>query len=281
MHTYGNIRAAIHGKAELLQTLGLSRDPVETVVLNLEYDSGNDDTGELDYLEQLVRKHPELEIAVIAQFGHDTGDPSGKEWCALFSPAGEKVLWGQKHFDGALPRVNPTAMSIVDHLGQTHTFTAASFAQKLAWGPNEGRAAEYETIMKAAMQTYTELSAPEGIGLYVKRTPEGVWSVAVEPADAMEDDASEDDWEEGDEWDEFPELDWGKLLPAVSIHRQEQNRRAFFLDDEGNEYFTCLDWALHFTRSDWGFPEDADWIPFDLEIEPAEDGEWDEEGWDE
>lgn len=39
-----------------------------------------------------------------------------------------------------------------------------------------------------------------------------------------------------------------------------------FLDEEGNEYFPGWDWNFSAARKDWRFPDEADWIPFNLNV---------------
>lgn len=108
----------------------------------------------------------------------------------------------------------------------------------------------------------SDLSIPErpGIQFHTRRTPDGIWELV----------------ENAEDTPEFFELyllgfydqqDWeglaGVIFPDLELRLAGPGHH--FLDGEGNEYFPGWDWELSASRADWGFPEDADWIPYDLD----------------
>ena len=147
MHYFGELELAVHGKAETLQNIPFeeiteaalearqkawnypgdvehnleeflhkmksevkrvlqdpSEDGIEVFYLQTEFDGA---PIEMDCLELLMRRYPELEAAVVANVEFDTADPSGTEWFTFYSPAGSEQLSGSLPLTGLGSRCGP------------------------------------------------------------------------------------------------------------------------------------------------------------------------------
>lgn len=210
---------------------------------------------EMDFLEAIARACPDLEIAVIACVEYTDGGP---EWNAYYSPAGSNTLLGQDGpFEYFGNQVTPGALSITDVQGNTHRFTVEKLARELAQGTEEPFAEEDYVCM---LNSDLSISDFPGIQFHIRHAPQGVWSVIAN----SEEEPEKFGYDllglyEAEEW----EVLLGMIFPDVDLRIEAPGYH--FLDEEGNEYFLGWDWEFSASRADWGFPEDADWIPFDLE----------------
>lgn len=285
MHYIGNLQAAIYGNVQALkavpfsaigekaaglaerlqgqaEALDVAENTAETLIAKAVFDGK---PPEMDFLNAVAKAAPELEIAVIACVEYDTADPSGPEWYAYYSPAGKNTLWGtETPFDGfAVGRVVPTLLSVTDAQGKTHSFTAETLAKELARNQEDGVFGEED--LAYMLGSCLSVGDYPGIRFHIRKTPEDGWELLS----TEEEDEDLSDYtvielielDDCEDWDALAEA----IFPDAELQVQTERGR-HFLDGDGNEYFPGWDWEISATREDWGFPEAADWIPFNLNV---------------
>lgn len=277
MHYYGELELAVHGRPEILQRIPFEeiaaaaldarikawngypgdveanlngfvremqaevkrvlREPEEDGTSVLFYQADFDGSPiEMDCLELLMRQYPELEAAVLANVKFDTADPSGPEWFTCYSPAGTDKLCGALPFNGFGKSVQPSRLSVTGLDGTVYAFSVAELAGLLAQSdPEFGRGHDDEIVEGYQQELAYTPDIPYAIPMSLVRAPDGTWSIA------------EDD----------PE-DLG-CLPV------EVDGITYYIGEDNSEYFLRWNWTWSPVPSDWGFPEEADWIPFELD----------------
>ena len=276
MHYFGELELAVRGKAETLQNIPFeeiteaalearqkawnypgdvehnleeflhkmksevkrvlqdpSEDGIEVFYLQTEFDGA---PIEMDCLELLMRRYPELEAAVIANVEFDTADPSGTEWFTFYSPAGSEQLSGSLPFNGFGEPVRPSHLSVRALDGTVYAFSLQGLAELLAQSdPEYGQDHDEEVIEDYKIELSYSPDFP-GISLNLIRTPDGQWGIVEDDLEDLED------------------------CEAVEVDGQ-----VYYCGSDGSDYFCGWDWNWSAVQDDWGFPPEADWIPFDLE----------------
>lgn len=101
-----------------------------------------------------------------------------------------------------------------------------------------------------------------GIRFHTRKMPEGRWELLA--TEEEEPDLFAYDMiglDECKEWDALAEA----IFPDAELQVQTEQGR-HFLDRDGNEYFPGGDRNRSASRRDWRFPEEADWISFNLNV---------------
>lgn len=251
MHMSGELQAAIHGKAAVLKRIPF-----------------------LELKPQAAEREEDLD-AFIRQFQEGAADlrSSGET---------EETLEADSIFDGALVEMDFLS-AVAKTCPEAEIAVIAQVQYDTADESDPEWASSYSPAGSASLEWWETVESdrvcaprPDG-GLYQFTYAELGEALAEGDGSLSAEDWATELTEVGLDLVRSADGVWSVIEDAGDVRAEELPEGVAYLDEEGNQYFPWLAWRHRLTRSDWGFPEDADWIPFDLEIEPAKDGGWDED----